>query len=350
MSDVRIALAGFGRFGARHARVIEQLPGASLVGVADPGSGVGDRLTQTHPGVPHFGDAVTMLTELAPDAVLVVSPEPTHASITAAAIEQGVHVLTEKPLATELDEARQLVRAAEEADLVYQAGYLLRYEPRHALLRDRIARGAFGSLATLRAKRSCSRTWFEMYGTRIHPIYETLVHDIDLILWISQQLCVRVHVWERSFLGEPVPETLVAVLELSDGTLAQLESVWLVPEGAPWTVDGWGEGGGAGNGTIDATLEVMGTEAMGSVSTYEGSLTINTRDAATMPDASMWPEIGGVVGGALREELWDFVDRVRGNPGRGVAAIRDALHVQEIADAVVVSGSERRPVDLPVDP
>ncbi len=347
MADVRLALAGYGRFGARHARVIDQLPGAVIVGVADPGPGATQRVAEDHPDVPCFDDAVTMLEEVAPDAVLVVSPEPTHASISAAAFRQGIHVLSEKPLATEIDEARALVQAAEDAGLIYQAGYLLRYEPRHALLRERVRQGSFGQLATLRAKRNCSRTWFEMYGTRIHPVYETLVHDIDLILWVTEQRCVRVNAWERSVLGEAVPETLVVVLEFADGTLAMLESVWLVPEGALWTVDGWGEGGGAGNGTIDATLEVMGTEAMGSVTTYEGSLRIDTRTAATWPDASMWPEIGGVMGGALREELWDFVDRVRGNPGRGVAAIRDALHVQEIADAIVVSGAERRPVDLP---
>lgn len=346
MSHVRVALAGYGRFGARHADVIERSPNASLVGVAEPDAAATRRLVQAYPDVAHFEDAVAMMDETAPDAVLVVSPEATHAGITSAAFERGIHVLAEKPLATEVDDAHQLVSEAERRGLVYQVGYLLRYEPRHALLKERIARGVFGRLATIRAKRSCSRTWFEAYGARIHPVYETLVHDIDLILWMSDQRCLRVQAWQRSFLDGAVPETLVVVLELSDGTLAQLESVWLVPEGAPWTVDGWGEGGGEGNGTIDAALELMGTEAMGSVTTYEGSLTVHTRETTTMPDASMWPEVGGVIGGALREELSDFVDRVCGNPGRGVASIRDALHVQEIADAVVTSGSEGRPVEL----
>jgi predicted dehydrogenase len=111
-------------------------------------------------------------------------------------------------------------------------------------------------------------------------------------------------------------------------------------------VDGWGEVGGSGGGAIDATLEVIGVDGMASVTTYEDSLSIATRHGSTMPDVVMWPEVGGAMVGALREEMWDFFGRLRGNPDRGIASIKDALHGQEIAEAIVVSGAESRAVEI----
>lgn len=346
MEDIRIALAGLGRFGARHARVVEQAPGVSLVAVAEPSPSGAQRVRDLVPRATHFSNPIQMLDEVRPDAVLIVSPEDTHAGIAAAAFERGIHVFSEKPLATSVAEARRLIRMASERCLVYQVGFLLRYEPRHALLAERISRGTIGDIATVRAKRNCSRAWFEDYGSRVHPVYETLIHDIDLVLWMTGQRAVSVRAWERRFLERDVPETLIVVLELERGTLAQLESVWLIPEGARSTVDGWGEVGALGGGAIDATFEIIGLDGVASVTTYEDSLAIATRYEATIPDVVMWPEIGGTMVGALREEMWDFYSRVRGDGGRGIASIDDALHGQEIAEAIVTSGAESRTVEL----
>lgn len=346
MDDIRIALAGLGRFGARHARVAEQTPGVDLVAVAEPSPSGAERVAELAPGAAHFSDAIQMLDEVRPDAIVIVSPEDTHAGIAQAAFERGIHVFSEKPLATSVSEAGRLVRMAAERGLVYQVGFLLRYEPRHATLAERISQGALGDIASVRAKRNCSRVWFEDYGSRVHPVYETLIHDIDLVLWMTGQRAVSVRAWERRFLERDVPETLIVILELERGTLVQLESVWLVPEGARATVDGWGEAGGSGGGAIDATFEIIGVDGLASVTTYEDSLSIATRHSATIPDVVMWPELGGAMVGALREEMWDFYSRVRGEDGRGIASIEDALHGQEIAEAIVTSGAEARTVEL----
>ncbi|MGH3665734.1 MAG: Gfo/Idh/MocA family oxidoreductase [Egibacteraceae bacterium] len=346
MTNTRIALAGYGRFGRRQADVIDAHAGADLVAVADPSPGARERVAARYPKATLHEDPLAMLAETDADAVLIVSPEDTHAGIARAGLERGLHVLSEKPLATELAEARALVELARARDRVYQVGYLLRYEPRHVLLRGQVRDGSFGPLATIRAKRNCSRAWFEAYGSRVHPVYETLVHDIDLTVWLTGERCRRVSAWERRNLGERVPDTFVAVLEFASGTLAIVESTWLVPSGAAANIVGWGEGGGEGDGVIDAALEIVGVERSGTLDSYEPSLTITGPHGTAMPDTSFWPELNGRTAGALREELWDFVVRVAGGEGAGVASIDDALHTQEIADAAVAAASAGHTVEV----
>lgn len=345
MNALRAAIAGYGRFGSRQAEIIAGHPAVELVGIADPDKDARNRAVQQHPQITTFEEPVRMLADVEPHCVFVTSPEDTHAAIARVALERGIHVFSEKPLATELEQARQLRDLAERRGVVYQAGYILRYEPRHALLAEQVP--TLGTLTRLRVKRHCSRSWFLDYGKRIHPVYETLVHDIDLVLWLAGQRCQTVHAWERGFLGEQVPETFLMVLELEGGAVAVAETSWLIPDGAVANITGWGEGGGQGDGVIDADLEVIGVDGVASLRTYEPSLTIVTSGHTYVPDTGLWPTIGGRTGGALREELWDFIERAAGGEGRGVASIDDALHVQEIADAAVVAARRGTAVEVP---
>ena len=98
---------------------------------------------------------------------------------------------------------------------------------------------------------------------------------------------------------------------------------------------GLGKDKQTGNGVVDAWIEVLGTKGSSFLKTYEPSLTINDESASYFPDLGFWPEIDGRTMGALREELWDFVQTVRGEPNAGVDSLADALHVQEICEAAI---------------
>ena len=142
---------------------------------------------------------------------------------------KGIHVFCEKPLSTRLDEARELVKLANQKNLLLRLGYILRYEPRHRVLQKQVQEGRLGNLANIRAKRDASRSWFEAYGYRVHPVYETLVHDIDLVLWICQKRCNSITSWGGYHLGYDEPDTFVMVMEMEGGTLCTLETAWLAP-------------------------------------------------------------------------------------------------------------------------
>jgi len=340
---IRVAVVGYGRFGRLHAAIVEGHPTATLVAVVDPSAEALHQAGETYPGARLHSDVREAFAGRL-DAVVVTSPEDSHYSIATVALERGVHVFSEKPLALSSTESRELVDLSKLQNVVYQAGFILRYEPRHVFLWEQTrALDAFGPVCVVRAKRNVSRSWFHAYGARIHPVYETLVHDIDLAVWLIGERCRRVTAWDRSFLEQPMPDTFVMMLEFASGALAALQTTWLVPDGAPANILGW-----EGNGVVEADLEVVGTKRTAAVRTYEPSLTLTTPEGAFVPDTALWPVIGGRVAGALRDEVWDFLDRVGGGPGLGVASIDDALHVQVIAEASVEAAESGTAVDIPL--
>ena len=329
------ALAGFGRFGRHHANVIANYPSSRLCAIAEPNQLAFEQASKEFPDTAIFKDPFKMMEEVDMDAISIVSPEDTHAELVKHALNKDIHVFCEKPLSTKLDEARDLVAQAKQKNLLLRLGYILRYEPRHRILQREVQAGRLGILANIRAKRDTSRSWFEAYGHRVHPVYETLIHDIDLVLWISQQRCRSITAWGGYHLGFEEPDTFVMIMEMERGTLCTLESAWLLPDGTPANILGWGEDKQTGNGVIDARIEVLGTKGSSFLKTYEHSLTINDESGSYFPDLGFWPEIDGRTMGALREELWDFVQTVRGEPNAGVDSLADALHVQEICKAAI---------------
>ncbi len=122
---VPVGVIGVGSMGRHHARVYRELPDARLVGVADVNAEAAESVANDY-------DTVVLPREElleAAEAVSVVVPSRFHESVGVAAIEAGVHTLIEKPIATTLDEAAAIVRAAEEAGVTLQVGHVERFNP-----------------------------------------------------------------------------------------------------------------------------------------------------------------------------------------------------------------------------
>ena len=112
-----------------------------VVAVAEPDAGVREAVA-AHYGVRAFASHEELLAEAACDAVLVCSPNATHADVVVAALEAGRHVLVEKPLCLSLEDADRIVAARDRAGLVVQVAYMKRFDPAYeALLEDLVAGG-----------------------------------------------------------------------------------------------------------------------------------------------------------------------------------------------------------------
>lgn len=339
--EVRVGLAGLGRFGKLHAAVLAEMPGARIAAICDPDPAhlaeVGDRY-----GVAgRFASLDGMLAAGGLDAVWLVTPEHLHAEQALAVLGAGLPLFMEKPLATTHAEGRAILAAAETAGVPLQVGFLLRFETRHAMLRSQVLAGDFGDLVSIRVKRNVSRAWFPTYGDRAHPVYETSIHDLDLLLWLAGSPCTAVYAVERNYSGMTFPDACWALLQFASGTVGIVETSWFVPEGAPATVltPDW-------TGTIDAELEAIGTERTGRVMALAGGVAAWGPEVTYLPDAGMWPEVAGSIGGAIREEDRHFLDRVRTRAASPVASAADALEGIRVAEAIVRSAAEGREVRL----
>ena len=123
---LRIGVAGVGSLGRHHARVASGLEGAVVSGVYDSDPGRRDAVAKEF-SLPARRSLEELLEGC--DAVVVATPTVSHREVGAAALAAGRHVLMEKPIATSLEEADDLIRAAERAGVVLQVGHIERFNP-----------------------------------------------------------------------------------------------------------------------------------------------------------------------------------------------------------------------------
>jgi predicted dehydrogenase len=335
VAGVRVGVIGLGRFGRLHARTFTEL-GCTLAAVCDPDTAA---LAEVDVEA-RFTSVDAMLAEAELDAVSIVSDEPTHGEVALRCLEHDLAVFVEKPLATSLDQAQAVASEAERRGRLVMVGNISRFDARYAMLR----RQSFGRISLVAARRNFSTAWFAAYGSRVHPVFESMVHDLDLALWFLPAPVRRVYAQSLASgaADTDVPDVLVATLTTADGALAVLQSAWLAPAGAPSTLAPPFDL----EGTIDAQLDVVGTERAGRVDAMAPGVSVWGSEGTTVPDVGLWPEIHGRMAGALRDELAHFVECVRAGTQSPIAPLADSVQAVALAEAIVRSAESGEPVEL----
>lgn len=327
---LRIGLAGLGRFGQLHANVLASLPGVALSALADPDSENLARVADRYGVVDRHADAQDLIEDDSLDAVVLATPDEQHGPQARAALARGRHLFVEKPLAASWQEAQELQRLAAETGVILQAGFILRYEASHRWLHHQIAGQQFGELVSIRCQRNCSRSSFSAIADRIHAVHRTLIHDIDLLLWLSGSRVTSVMALEYRQGHHLSPQGCFALLRLANGCVGQLESSWTVPAQAPANVlsEHW-------HGCIDAELAVVGTARTARLQGLQTPLQIWSDAELQRPDTALWPELDGRVFGALRDQLADFTTSVSRASPSAIADLNDAVEALRIAEAII---------------
>jgi predicted dehydrogenase len=169
-----IGVVGTGALGRHHARHLASLEEARLVGVydLDPACGraVAEELETTS-----FPDLDALLEQV--EAVTVAVPTPAHLAVGLRALERGVPVLMEKPLAATVDEADALISAAQRGGLQLQVGHIERY--------NRALRAAEPYLNGPRYIESLRLAPFQPRGTDVAVVLDLMIHDLDLVIHLT---------------------------------------------------------------------------------------------------------------------------------------------------------------------
>lgn len=205
MSDgLRVGVAGLGMMGAIHIRALRGVGGAArLVCVADPKPArrEGEAFT---PGTPEaargdgrlfdpsmvrgYADAREMIAREGLDLVVVCTPTDTHVPLASEALERGVHVLLEKPVATTAAPVATLAEVERRTGGHVIPAMCVRFWPGWGWLRERVRDGEFGALRSLRCVRLGSRpAWSaDFYRNEARTggaIFDLHVHDVDFVTW-----------------------------------------------------------------------------------------------------------------------------------------------------------------------
>ncbi|HEX3868664.1 MAG TPA: Gfo/Idh/MocA family oxidoreductase [Gemmatimonadaceae bacterium] len=170
MAPVRIGVIGAGALGFHHARILRDVPGARLVGFHDAKPARAAEVS-AELGVEAFAAVDALLDAV--DAVSIAVPTPAHFEVAAPALERGLHVLIEKPIATTLDEADALLAIAKRTGAVLQTGHVERF--------NRAVRAGLPFVEGPRFIESNRLAPFNPRGSDVAVVLDLMIHDIDLV-------------------------------------------------------------------------------------------------------------------------------------------------------------------------
>ena len=171
VAPLPVGVVGVGSLGFHHARILREVPGAEMVGVYDLDPARAARAT-AELGVRAFPSLDDLLART--EAVVVAVPTTRHAEVALPALERGVHLLVEKPIASTLEEADRIVEAAEARGLVVATGHVERF--------NGALRACEAYLDRPRFVESHRLAPFNPRGTDVAVVLDLMIHDIDLVL------------------------------------------------------------------------------------------------------------------------------------------------------------------------
>ena len=339
---IRLGIIGTGRFGRLHMDVCKSLSDCSIDAVSDVNPKVLKSASLKYGIKTTYQNAMDLIRSSKIDAVDIVTDEFSHGRFVIEALKHGKHVFVEKPLATDYDDAKKIEALSKKTGLVVMVGNISRFSQPYITLKRRVDSGEIGKLGIIRAKRDFSRSWFKFFGKRIHTVYESGIHDIDLILWLARGKCVRVNAVERRLSGCKYPEIFTAILTFDDGLIATLTSAWLVSDSGPKNLVETLDLGG----TIDADLEILGTKGIARFRLLDSGLTISTDKAVQNPEMTLWATGHEGVGGAIHSELVHFIKQVVEGRESPIAPLSDSVYAITIAEAIVLSAKSGKTIRL----
>ena len=228
MSDARrlsCCVVGLGAIGGVHAAAIAESRQGELSVCCDVERA---RAAACPAGARFTEDIEDALAEPGLGAVIVATPEPTHRVVVELALERGLAVLCEKPIAGSLADADAMIAAAERTGALLALGHAARFDPGYRRVAEALADGSLGEPVHLLARRASNIAEREVYAARTSLAVELAVHDLDLFRWLAGDI-ERVYA-EISTLPDGERETsLVATLRFRSGAVGALEASWAYP-------------------------------------------------------------------------------------------------------------------------
>ncbi|MCZ7542123.1 MAG: inositol 2-dehydrogenase [Anaerolineae bacterium] len=197
MGTVGIGVVGLGRMGRIYAfHVARQVEGARLVAVADPLPEATQAVTDQIDGVRGFSDYHDLLASPEVQGVIVATPTSTHHDIVIAAAEAGKAIFCEKPTALTLAANDAMAAAVARAGVLYQVGFMRRFDKGFVAARRQIEAGVIGAPVVIRSiSRDPYRTSLEFADPARSGglIVDMCIHDFDVARWLMGDEVARVY-------------------------------------------------------------------------------------------------------------------------------------------------------------
>lgn len=326
---MRLGVIGAGRIGANHAKILSQLPGVTSLLITDA---VPERAVQLSALLPSAAPSELETLFATSEALVIASSTDTHAELLVKAAHFGLPTFCEKPIALDLPSTKKAVAAIEAAGITVQMGFQRRYDPGIKAIRQSVASQELGTIFLVRSQTHDPAPPPIDYIPSSGGIFkDCLIHDIDAVRYVTGQevaaaTAFGTQVGHADIAAHGDYGTAAAVLQMSDGTLAQISGMRLDPNG------------------YDVRLEVFGSKQALAAGWSDRTPITSTEPGVKPPSdpiTTFWDRFDA----AYRAELEAFL-RVARKEEVPACVPGDALADLRVAVACSRSAAENRTVSL----
>ena len=323
---VKTAVIGVGALGRHHARILAGLPNTELVAVVDSNREQGQAVAAACHSTWH-ADCDSILDQV--DAVSVVVPTVAHLAVASRFLERGTSVLVEKPIASSVNEARQLVQLATDNDCVLQVGHIERFNPAMVAARDEISNPKY-----IKAERVSPYTF---RSTDIGVVLDLMIHDIDLVLSMVDSTVESVEAFGVGVFGDK-EDIAQARLRFRNGCIADLTASRVCPD-ANRKMQVWSDAGctNIDFGSREVARYAPGPALLAGEHTRANPTSIEERNALMQTVFGKFIQLEQLPveeADALTAELTEFIDCVTTGQQPSVSG-QDGLAAIETADLIL---------------
>jgi len=223
---ISVGIIGTGGMGTKHAVILHRfVGGARVAGVYDLDAGHAQKAAEQSGSPTVFSDPLALINDDSIEAVLIASPDPTHAELTLACLKAGKPVLCEKPLATSVEDAEKVLAA--ETTLgrkLVSVGFMRRFDPYHVAVKEKALSGDLGKPLLWKGVHRNAQVSFGITGATI--LTNSAGHDFDSARFLLDEEVQEVSVRGLRSRPELHPDTkdlLLIQMSMTNNTLASGE-------------------------------------------------------------------------------------------------------------------------------
>lgn len=226
MKQTNVGVIGVGAMGYNHVRIYSELENANLLAISDMVRGTLDNVSKEFNTVGYVDyDNILQIDDI--EAVNICVPTVFHHDVVMSAIEAGKNVLVEKPVASHITEAKEMIDAAKDAGVILATGHVERFNPAVRVAKRLLQEGEIGEVVTANAKR------LGPYPPRIRDVgvaTDLAIHDIDIFNYLFESKAEMVFANMSSNLKNCEFEDHAEIMtKYENGALSILETNWLTP-------------------------------------------------------------------------------------------------------------------------
>lgn len=224
---MKILVVGAGYWGPNVVRNLVEFPEVTAIGVSDIDVSKAQALVRRFPRTHVASPAPEAFAE-GYDAAIIVTPVDTHFALASSALDCGLHVLIEKPLTRTSNEARQLIKKAEQRNRRLMVGHVFHYKPAVRALADLVQSGELGNIRYL----DSIRINLGLFRPDVNVMWDLAPHDLTIFEAVMKKMPKRVAAIGATHVAHPTTpqETMVYLtLDYGDGCLGHVHVNWYSP-------------------------------------------------------------------------------------------------------------------------